>query len=486
MDEIRIVDTTLRDGNTSLWAHNMTTGMMLPVLPHMDGAGFEAMEFFVSGRLKKVVREQRENPWDWVRLGTRQIKNTSLRYHGGLVSGFEFIPECMARLMIERVVSYGITVTRTSDPWNDYAVLKKEVDGLKKLGMETVVNLIYSVSPRHTDEYYARKAREAAAMRPYRICFKDVGGMLTPGRTQTLVRLIRQNVGDTTLEFHAHCNNGLAPVCVLEAVKEGIRIVHTSIPPLANGSAQPSVFNVVANLRALGYKPLVNEQVLRPVEKHFRSIAEREGFPIGAPREYDEQWYRHQVPGGMISNLRHQLKMLGKENEFPKVLEEVAQVRAEFGHPIMVTPFAQFVGSQAAINVMLGERYKQVTDQVIQYALGMWGKEGSDSMDTEVKSKILNRQRAREMEKWEVPQPTLEEVRRKYGGPSLSDEELLLRFFAGPGFVDALKLAPPRKEYLDARQPLVRLIEEITRKADVNQFYIRRPDLSLTIEKRMN
>jgi oxaloacetate decarboxylase alpha subunit len=390
----------------------------------------------------------------------------------------------MARLLIERVAHYGIMFTRTSDPWNDFAVLKREVDGLKKLGMETVVNLIYSVSPRHTDEYYARKAREAAAMRPYRICFKDVGGMLTPERTRTLVRLIRQNVGDVTLEFHAHCNNGLAPVCVLEAVKEGIRIVHTSVPPLANGSAQPSIFNVVGNLRALGYKPLVNENVLRPVEKHFRWVAQREGFPIGAPREYDEQWYRHQVPGGMISNLRHQLKMLGKENQLPKVLEEAAQVRAELGHPIMVTPFAQFVGSQSAINVMLGERYKEVTDQVIQYALGMWGKEGSDAMDPSVKAKILDRPRARELEKWEVPQPTLEEMRKKYGGPNLSDEELLLRFYAGPDFVDALKLAPPRKEYLDARQPLVRLVEELSRKRDVSRIFIRKGDMSLTMERR--
>jgi len=484
LEEVHIVDTTLRDGNTSLWAHGMTTGMMLAVLPHVDRAGFDAMEFFVGGRLKKVVREHRENPWDWLRLGTKQIKNTRLRYHGGLVSGFELIPDCMAQLLIERVVSYGITLTRTSDPWNDFTVLKKEVDGLKKLGMETVVNLIYAVSPRHTDAYYARKAREAAAMRPYRICFKDVGGMLTPERTRTLVRLIRENVGDTTLEFHAHCNNGLAPVCVLEAVKEGIRIVHTSIPPLANGSAQPSVFNVAANLRALGYKPLVNEEVLRPVEQHFRWVAQRENFPIGAPREYDEQWYRHQVPGGMISNLRHQLKMLGKENCLPQVLEEAAQVRAEFGHPIMVTPFAQFVGSQAAINVMVGERYKEVTDQVIQYALGMWGKEGSDSMDREVRAKILHRPRARELDKWEVPQPTLEEVRRKYGGPSLSDEELLLRFYAGPDFVDALNLAPPRKEYLDARQPLLRLVEELSRKRDVSQVYIRKGDLSLTMERR--
>jgi len=261
--------------------------------------------------------------------------------------------------------------------------------------------------------------------------------------------------------------------------------VHTSVPPLANGSAQPSIFNAVRNLRALGYKVLVNEKVLEPVEQHFRRVAEEEGLPVGAPREYDETWYRHQVPGGMISNLRHQLKMLGKEDKMPNVLDEIVQVRAELGYPIMVTPFAQFVGSQAAINVMTGERYKEVTDQVIQYALGLWGKEGAEYMDPEVKAKILDRPRAREMEKFEVPDVSLEDVRKKYGGRGLSDEELILRYYAGPEFVDALKTAPPRKEYLDARKPLVKLVEELIQKRDTGHVYIRRDNFTLSAGRRI-
>ena len=482
MDEIRIVDTTLRDGDISLWAYGMTTRMMLPVLRHMDGAGFDSMEFFLSLRLKKFVREHKEDPWDWLRLGAKEVKKTRLRYHGGLHSGFEFIPECIRRLLIQTVVKYGITLTRTSNAWNNFELLGAEAKELKKLGMETVMNLIYSISPRHTDEYYAQKARDAAALKPYRLCFKDVGGMLTPERTRTLVRLIKQNAGDVPLEFHAHCNNGLAPFNLLEAVKEGIRIVHTAVPPLANGSSQPSVFNVGNNLHALGYKPLVNLDVLPPVSAHFSAIAKREGLPVGAQREYDQSWYGHQVPGGMISNLRHQLKLMGKEEQMQQVLEETARVRAELGYPIMVTPFAQFVGSQAAINVILGERYREVTDQVIQYALGLWGKEGTDHMDAEVKMKILDRPRAREIEKKEYPEPMLEEVRSQYGGAHLSDEELLLRFYAGPEFVDALKLAPSRKEYLRAEKTLVRLIEELGRKK-LSHVYIRKGDFSLKIDR---
>ena len=482
MDEIRIVDTTLRDGDISLWAYGMTTGMMLPALRHMDQAGFDSMEFFLSLRFKKFVREHKENPWDWLRLGTKEIKKTRLRYHGGLHSGFEFIPECIRRLVIQTVVKYGVTLTRTSNAWNNFELLGGEAKELKKLGMETVMNLIYSISPRHTDEYYAQKARDAAALKPYRLCFKDVGGMLTPERTRILVRLIKQNIGDTPLEFHAHCNNGLAPFNLLEAVKEGVRIVHTAIPPLANGSSQPSVFNVAGNLRALGYKPLVDVDVLPPVSEHFNEIAKREGLPVGAPREYDQAWYGHQVPGGMISNLRHQLKLMGKEDKLEEVLEETTRVRAELGYPIMVTPFAQFVGSQAAINVILGERYKEVTDQVIQYALGLWGREGSDNMDTAVKAKILNRARARELEKKEYPEPTLAEVRKQYGGAHLSDEELLLRFYAGPEFVDALKTAPPRKEYRSEIKPLARLVEELSKKK-LGRVYIRKGNFSLTVQR---
>jgi oxaloacetate decarboxylase alpha subunit len=480
MEEIRIVDTTLRDGDISLWAYGMTTGMMLPALRHLDEAGFDSMEFFLSLRFKKFVREHKEDPWDWLRLGTKEIKKTRLRYHGGLHSGFEFIPACIRRLVIQTVVKYGVTLTRTSNAWNDFVALGQEVTELRKLGMDTVMNLIYSISPRHTDEYYAQKARDAAALRPYRICFKDVGGMLTPDRTRALVRLIKQHTGDIPLEFHAHCNNGLAPYNLLEAVNEGIHVVHTAIPPLANGSSQPSVFNVVNNLQALGYKSSVNLTALKPVSEHFYSIAKREGLPVGAPREYDQAWYGHQVPGGMISNLRHQLKLMGQEHKLEQVLQETAQVRAELGYPIMVTPFAQFVGSQAAINVILGERYKEVTDQVIQYALGLWGKEGSDHMDPAMKARILDRPRAREIERIEYPEPALEQVRVQFGGPNMSDEELLLRFYAGPEFVDALQQTPAPRQRFDARRPLVRLIEELSRRK-IGHVYIRKKDFSLTI-----
>jgi len=464
----------------------MRTGAMLAIAEQMDRCGFESMEFFGFAGYIKYVREHKENPWDWMRLGARRFRRTRLRYHGGFATGFEKIPTSIRRLMLERVIANGITLTRSSDPWNDYEAVGAEVAYLKKMGMDAVINIIYSVSPRHNDEYYARKAREAAAIKPYRICFKDVGGLLTPERARVLIPLIRENTGAVPLEFHAHCNNGLAPVNYLEALKLGVATLHTAIPPLANGSSQPSIFNLAANAAALGFKTLVDIQAIKPVERHFTFIAKREGHPMGVPREYDYAQYLHQVPGGMISNLRHQLRTLGMENRLQETLEEAGRVRADFGYPIMVTPLAQFVGSQAAINVITGERYKEVTDQAIQYAWGHWGKEAPLVMDTNVRDKILSRPRAKDWQHWTAPALSLQEVRRKFGGPAVSDEELVLRVIAGNSAVEAMLAAGRPREYVNASFPLAALIGELARRKDCSQVFIQKNGFTLRLEKRGN
>ncbi len=445
MSEVHFIDTTLRDGQQSLWALGMRTGTMLAVAEAMDRAGFESLEFFCSTMIKKYVREQKQNPWEWVREGTKCFRRTRLRLHGGMHGSGTFVklPPAVMKLFVERAVAYGITLTRTSTSWNDFP----------------------------------------GAIRPYRICFKDVGGLLTPERARALIPVILENAGDVPVEFHGHCNNGLGPLCYLEAVKLGIQTLHTAVPPLANGSSQPSIFNIAKNLRALGYTPIINEEELKPVEEHFTAVAKRDEFPIGKPFAYDQSHYLHQVPGGMISNLRHQLRVVGMEDKLQATLEEAARVRAELGYPIMVTPLSQFVGSQAAINVIVGERYKEVTDQVIQYALGLWGKEAPDLMDPDVKDKILSRSRAKEWERWAPSDPSLEEVRSRFGGPSISDDDLLLRVYAGEEAVKALCAAGAPKEFLNGRQPLFRLIEALSQKKDCSQIYIHRNDFTLTLGK---
>ncbi len=485
MNQVQFVDTTLRDGQASLWAENMRTGMMLAVAERIDNAGYHAIEVIASSHIKKCVRELRENPFERMRLVAQKIKKTTLRAIGAeRIGAFEISPDSVVDLWFERLLANGMRQLRISDPANDPAGWGKSVARARRVGLGTVVNLIYSVSPKHTDEYYARKAREAAAVKPDYICLKDPGGLLTPERTQTLIEVIRKNVGATPLTIHVHCTTGLGPLCALEAIKLGIRIVDTAIPPLANASSNPSIFNVVHNARALGYSPVIDEKNLESVAGDLTFIAKREGMPIGGPVEYDYSQYVHQVPGGMISNLHFQLKNIGMLHRLDEVLEETVKVRAELGYPIMVTPFSQFVGSQAVINVIKGERYGQVTDQVIQYALGIWGAEAASEVDPDIKDKILDRPRAKEFAAWEAPEPSIEELRSKLGGPSLSDDELLMRYVVGNEDVDALRTAGAPKDYSDSRKPILALLRDLTRRKDCSQISIRKQGLSLTLEKR--
>ena len=484
MEEIKFVDTTIRDGHQSLWAENMTTGMMLPIAERLDNAGFEAIELLSSSHIKKCVRELKEDPWERVRQVAKRVKKTPLRLIAGRVSTFEISPRSIYMLFMERMAANGLRQARISSEWNELENWRYKVQGAHEYGMQSIINLIYSVSPKHTDEYYAERTRQAATLKPWRLCLKDPGGLLTPERTRALIPIMYKNAPGIPLELHTHCTTGLGGLCALEAVKLGVKSINTAIPPLANASSNPSLYNVAQNARALGYGTAIDEESLKPVTDHFTIIAKREGFKIGAPVEYDYSQYQHQVPGGMVSNLRHQLKKVGLEDRIDAALEEAAHVRAEFGYPIMVTPLSQFVGSQAAINVISGERYKQVTDQVINYALGIWGEEGARDMDPDVKEKILNRPRAKELAKWVPPEPSLHEVRQKIGGPGVSDEELLLRWLLHEEEIAAMRAAGPIREYVTAINPLVSLIEEMAQRTDLSRIHVEQPDFALTLEKR--
>ena len=483
VDGIKFVDTTIRDGHQSLWAENMTTGMMLPVAEAMDRAGFDAIELISSSHLKKCVRELKEDPWARVKLVSQRITHTPLRLNAGRFSAFDLTPRSLYRLFMERMAANGIREARISEEWNELEGWEWKVKVARDVGINPVPNIIYSVSPKHTDEYFAERTRQAASLKVKRLCLKDPGGLLTPDRLKTLVPIIFENAGGIPVELHTHCTTGLGPLCCLEAVTLGIKIVNTALPPLADGSSNPSLFNVAKNLRALGYKTLIDEESLKPVSDHFTYIAKREGFPIGAPVEYDYSQYQHQVPGGMISNLRFQLRKVGMEHKIDQALEETMQVRAELGYPIMVTPLSQFVGSQAAINVIVGERYKEVTDQIIQYALGYWGREGAELMAPEVKAKILDRPRAKEWAERPPPEPTVQELRKKMNAEQVSDEEFLLRWNLNIEEIETMRAAGAPKEYLTARQPLVNLLDALSKRKDYRQIVIQKGEMVVSLNR---
>lgn len=483
MSEIRFVDTTVRDGSQSLWAIGMRTDMILPIAQRLDDAGFDAIEIMATSFEKKLIRDLHEDPWKRLVEMRKRVTKTPLRMiRGRQLAAFQITPDAMEDLWYERMAAMGISQIRLSDSSNTPDGWKKNMVRARKVGIDVIINLIFSLSEKHSDEYYAERARWAAKLRPHRICLKDPGALLTPERVKTLAPVVLAYSGGIPVEFHTHCNTGLGLLCTLEAIRCGIHIVNAAIPPLAESSSNPSLFDVVRNAKAIGYAPKIDEGLLRPVENHFREIAQRESFPIGSPAAYNIQHYQHQVPGGMISNLRFQLGAAGLSDKLDAVLEEIARVRIDFGYPIMVTPYSQFVGAQAVLNVISGERYKQVSDEIIQYAAGGWGREESESIHPDVRDKILSRPRARALAQMNYEQPTLGQLREQYGGHGVSDDDLLLHFFTSVDQVAQMRRERQHRQQGQSTQGLRTLIEKLASSRSVRYIQIRSGDNTLSMQ----
>jgi oxaloacetate decarboxylase alpha subunit len=490
--DVRFVDTTFRDGSQSLWAMGIRTGMMAAVAETMAQAGFDVIEVPINAiYLKKFVRDLKEDPWEMARMVARTMPNAIKGcMAGGFIHPFEAPPpQSIVELFYGRLAEIG-ALNRAQLTCNTLDQPKRQFPWIiplfRKLGFQIAMALSYTLSPRHTDEYYAAKAREVLAFKPDCIYLKDQGGLLTVDRARTLLPVLLQAAGGVPVELHSHCTTGLAPLVYLEALKLGVHTLHTAIPPLANGSSQPSVFNVASNARRLGYSPRIDVQSLRPVAERLTAIARQDGLPIGEPLEYDEAQYVHQVPGGVISNLRHQLAELRLGHRLDEVLEESVQVRKDLGYPIMITPHSQFMVTQSAINVAVGERYRHVIDELILFAQGVYGEDsGYPWMDQNLKDRLLSMPRARELGARKRQDLPLQKIREQFGGAGVSDEEFLLRYIMkGEQEIQALRAAGPARQYLGASLPLARLIRELKKHPRVRHVSVRRGGDSVVIQNR--
>ncbi|MGD0657290.1 MAG: hypothetical protein ABSD38_04425 [Syntrophorhabdales bacterium] len=394
MDEINFVDQTIRDAQQSLWGFTMRTRHMTPIAEMMDKVGYKAIATVGSQAFTVQVRLLDEDPWERIRLLSRLITRTPLRgsYVIWSLSSFDLsTPREIITLWIRRSVANGIKSFWICDYQTDMEKFVYFARIAKAEGAEVVPALMYTSSPVHTSEHWARKVRLLAEAKEWvdRIMIEDASGIITPEQTKELVSTVFKHCDGLPLEFHSHCNSGLAPLCYLEAVKAGVRTVHTAVAPLANGTSLPSTESVIKNLRRLGFRTSIDEDALAAVSAHFRKVAEEEGLPVGVPLEYDLFHFEHQVPGGMMTNLTRQLAEVGMENRLGEILEEVVLVRKELGYPVMATPYSQIVGAQAVENVVSGERYKQVTDEATKYVLGLYG-EAAGPIDSGVVERVMS------------------------------------------------------------------------------------------------
>ncbi|MDE3076620.1 MAG: carboxylase, partial [Chloroflexota bacterium] len=412
--DVYFLDTTFRDGSQSLWASGMRSGMIEAVAERVGRAGFSAVEVPVNGiYFKKLVRDLKEDPWEMCRMVARTMPHAlKACMAGGSLNPLSGpSPRELMRLFYERVASIG-ALSRTQSFGNTYGQMEIEfpwtLPMFRELGFQVAITLSYSLSPRHTDEYYGRKMRQVVAFKPDVVYMEDQCGVLTVDRARTLFPVLVEHAHGMPLEFHAHCTTGMAPLVYLEALEAGIHVLHTATPPLAEGPSQPSVFSVARNARLQGYSTRIDEDALRQVSERLTDIAKQEGLPMGAPVEYDYAQYVHQMPGGVISNLQHQLAELRIQHRLDEVLEETVQVRKDLGYPIMITPHSQYVSTQAAINVATGERYKHVIDELILFAQGLYGEDsGYTWMDQNLKDRLLSCARAKELNGHDRPDMSL-------------------------------------------------------------------------------
>lgn len=489
MNEIYFVDSTLRDGHQSLWATRMTAAMMLSIAPVVDRAGFKCVEVGAAGNhFVAYLRYLRENPWEKLRLLVKAMPRTPL--FGGVRSkgawGFDIQPDSVVYLFTRRLAACGIKRLSIFDPLHDFANTCGTRRIAKAEGLEVEVPLVFSLSPVHTDEYYAQKAAEIAKLNDVDVVkIKDSIGLLTPERVRTLVPAILANLNGLPVEIHSHCTTGLAPLCYLEAIKLGVRTVQTCVSPLANGNSLPSAENIVRNIRRLGYTSTVDDKVLETMAAHFRYIAKKEGKPLGAPVEYDLSQYEHQIPGGMRSNLESMLSQRGEEHRLEEVLEETIVVRKELGYPVMITPLSQIIGTQAALNVVLGERYKAVPDELFKYVLGFYGRTPAP-VDSNVLDKIFSSPRGKQFLHWEPPQPSIEDLRSQLGG-QLSDDELLLQLMLPEEDIRGILAAGPIKTDYPSpavEKPAMVLVRELAQRANLAYVRIQKGDFCLTLQRR--
>ena len=491
---VRFVDTTFRDGSQSLWAMGMRTGMIASVAEGMERAGFEAIEVPILGIfVKKFVRDLKEDPWEMARMVAKTMpRSVKTCMAGAYFHPFEAPPpRAIVEFFYARLAKIGalnrgqLTCNTTDQIKGPFTWI---IPAFKNLGLRVSISLAYTLSPRHTDEYYAQKTREILPFVPDVIYLKDPGGLLTIDRLRTLLPLIVQNANGLPVELHSHCTTGLAPLVYLEALKLGVGILHTALPPLANGSSQPSLFNVANNARLMGYTTTVDEKLLRTVSERLTAIAKQDRLPIGAPLEYDYAQYVHQVPGGVISNLRHQLNEMRLLHRLDEVLVESVQVRKDLGYPIMITPHSQFVVTQAALNVIMGERYKQVTDEIILFALGVYGEDsGYPWMNQDLRDRLLGTARAKELKALALRRSGdigLKEIRAKLAGPGVSDEEFLLRYIMkGEQEIDAMRAIGPPKQYFNTAMPLRTLLNELGKQTKVRYVNIQRGSGALLVHR---
>ncbi len=425
---INITETVLRDANQSLIATRMPYSDFEGILETINKAGYYSVECWGGATFDSCLRYLNEDPWKRLRNLKKKLKDSKLQMllRGQNILGYKHYPDDVVRLFVSHAIDNGMDILRIFDALNDFRNIRVAVDETIKRGGHAQGVICYTTSPIHTLEKYALMGKELENMGVHSICIKDMAGIMGPQETYDLVRALKESV-KLPVFLHTHSTTGLGPITYIKAIEAGCNGIDTAISSFSGGTSQPSTETLDYALKQLGYETGLNEKNLKEINDFFKPIKEKyissglmDPFVMGT----DTDALNYQIPGGMLSNLIAQLKAQNSIDRLDEVLLETPKVRKDLGYPPLVTPMSQMVGVQAAANVLIGERYKNVSKEVKAYLRGEYGKAPGE-VNGELQKMVLGDEKPITQRFADTLEPEFEKTREKLKGIAQNDEDVL-------------------------------------------------------------
>ncbi len=453
MAKVKITETILRDGHQSLIATRMTTEEMLPALEILDGVGYHAMEVWGGATFDACLRFLNEDPWERLRTIRKNVKNTKLQMllRGQNLLGYKHYADDVVDEFVNKAIGNGIDIIRIFDALNDTRNLQRSIEATKKYGGHAQGTISYTMSPAHTNDVFIQLAKEIEQMGADSICIKDMAGLLSPYNTSELVKQIKKEI-KIPLELHTHATSGLGSMTYMKAAEAGVDIIDTALSPFAEGTSQPPTEPLVYAFKGTEYDTGLNMELLNQAAEYFRPIREKyiaSGLLDPKLMGVDINTLIYQVPGGMLSNLVSQLKQSNAMDKYEEVLREVPRVREDLGYPPLVTPTSQIVGTQAVLNIVTGERYKMVPNEVKQLVKGMYGKT-TVPIKPEIIKQIIGDEEVITCRPADLIEPELEKTKREVAQYVEQDEDVLTRALFPQPSVEFFKFRNAKRYQIDS------------------------------------
>ena len=424
MTDVKLTETILRDGHQSLLATRMETDEMLPVLEEMDKLGYHSMEVWGGATFDSCIRYLNEDPWERLRKFKQKAKNTPLQMllRGQNILGYKHYPDDVLEKFVEKSIKNGIDIIRIFDALNDVRNLKRAIEFTNKYGGHAQGTIVYTTSPLHDIEHYIETAKEVERMGADSLCLKDMAGLLAPFEAYNLIKKLKEEI-NIPIQLHAHNTTGMAAMTYLKAIEAGVDVIDTALSALGSGSSQPPTEPFIYVLQNSQYDTGIDFDKANEINEHFRAIRDSKKEFLGS-FGVDPRVLKSQIPGGMLSNLRSQLKDQNMFDKYDEVLKEVPKVRAEMGYPPLVTPTSQIIGIQAVFNVATGDRYSVVSKEIKNYIKGQYGTPPGP-IDEDLKEQILKGESVIEGRYADQLEPALDKYREEIKEYMQQEEDVL-------------------------------------------------------------